>query len=94
MAAGWSEPERVAHVVEHPATGRQVVGWESVREACGCRAWRGKRLDTMEDTFGLAPCALHRGEAARALAAWRAMPPSDREVFGLMAELLDAEVGG
>lgn len=74
-----------------PEMGLHAVAVVATRD-CGCVARLGVRLDKQEPTFTAIPCAAHALENERAMAAWKAMPPSERSVFELWEELLDAEI--
>jgi hypothetical protein len=68
-----------------------VCGWKVVRP-CGCTGEIGMRLDRHEQTFGVIPCDEHEYACRQTLDALHNMPPQDREIGELFAELLEREL--
>ena len=88
---GWT-PEKTAILEMREPYGRHLVGWYVHRDGCGCKMIFGMRMDRMETTFGIDPCADHRAAAAEALSKLRMMPGQDTPIVVLAADVFEAKI--
>jgi hypothetical protein len=87
----WQRQKRAIVERRPEFDGLHVVGIENRRQ-CGCAGFIGMRMDKREVTFSAVACDEHGAQVARAMDALRHMPPQEREVADLFAEILDREL--
>lgn len=75
---------------EGPVPG--IIGWEIVRDECGCTLWQGVRLDKKELCYGVMPCDDHHVENALVLHTLKTMPGQDVEMAELWELLLEEAI--
>jgi hypothetical protein len=94
LPAGWARVKIVRAEFQTLGDKRVFVafGWEIRRQVCGCHGLIGMRLDDNNSCFGVVPCDEHEAHMRRVLDALVNMPPQDREMGQLFAELAEHEL--
>ena len=92
---GWTAiPRAIVEERFFPDAGKvmHVIGWELVRDKCGCTMVLGMRMDRDEPTSGLFSCDNHDAECRLVLHALQTMEPRDDPVVTLACSMLDDAV--